>query len=170
MKCPGGGNILIQRQKGVLRTALSLGGLAFFVVGMPIVNQLAGCDKIGFEFWNNRKRGESQEWVTEGGILGGYTSGLEKLQAKVDVKTKQRDLEALDACGQLSNAYVWQALHGLAFDGHNRQQELVRKCLQHSKLCGMHGIDSEEELMAGRWDFFADEQMCAASTDAEGSE
>merc|ERR1712080_424093 len=50
------------------------------------------------------------------------------------------------------------------------QQELARKCLQHSKLCGMRGIGSEEELMAGRWNFFADERMCAASTDAEGSE
>jgi len=179
MQCPGGRNILIQRQKSGARSILAVGaGLVSFGWGFAIVNQLAGCDKIGFQFWQDHKLAEEQPLETQStlGVLFVH-SGLEALQeydGSLGAKVSDGDRDALEHCESLSGAYVWQALHG-AFEngGFARQQEFARKCLSHSQLCGsdsewdqkigrLEELGENSELKVSRLNPFAHQGMCAA--------
>lgn len=179
MQCPSGKNILIQRQKSTLRGAFSIGaGLMTWGLGTPLINQLAGCNKIGFEFWQNRKALAKQPLQTDAwfGLLFPH-SGLEKMQeeADKDLKSNEQDLEAIKHCSRLSDAYLWQAIRG-AFtlkSGHSRQQDFARKCLAHSQLCGgemdfdAEALDESAALNVARFNPFTHNDMC--STPKEGT-
>lgn len=171
MQCPSGRNILIQRQKSGLSNGFALAAGAFsFGTLFPVVSQLTGCDKVGFQFWKDRELAAEQPLQTES-LLGVMfvNSGLEKLHEKTDKKTPDSDLDALEHCEQLSSAYMWQALHG-AFAGgaFERQQDFARKCLSHSALCGKElewtddTLGDNATLNVDRLNPFAHESMCAA--------
>jgi len=174
MQCPNGKNILIQRQKTTFAAVSSVVAGAFTLgAGFPVMNQLNGCSKIGFEFWQNRELLQDQPVQTDSWkgtqIWVKHSSGLEKMQEMVDSKTSQTDLQALEHCERLSDAYLWQAVRG-AFSmtsAHNAQQDFARKCLAHSALCDLplelgETMNASVELNVARFNPFAHEDMCSA--------
>lgn len=176
MQCPSGRNILIQRQKSTGRAAFSLGaGVVSFGWGTAIVNQLAGCNKIGFEFWQNKELAHEQPLTTDAWFGMFPHAGLEKLREHTDAKTTEQDLDAIEHCEKLTDAYLWQAVRG-AFSlqsGHSKQQEFARKCLSHTELCGNDldwDVEQEDlsELKVARLNPFAHSSMCSAPK--EGTE
>jgi len=170
MQCPDGKNVLIQRQKSTAATVSSVVAGAFTLgVGFPVVNQLSGCSKIGFEFWQDRKLLEDQELQTDSWFGMLPNSGLEKMQKMVDLKTSDEDMQALKQCERLSDAYLWLAVRG-AFsmeNPDNAQQDFARACLAHSALCGPsvelgESMNTSSELKVARFNPFAHEEMCSA--------
>jgi len=173
MQCPDGRNILIQRQKsGKANVIGGVTGAFSFGWGMTAVTQLAGCSKIGFEFWQDRGLMEEQPLTTDAfmGLLWVH-SGLEKLKETTSDKNT-KDLQALEACNRLTDTYTWSALKGLgSFESsYTRQQRFARQCLAHSKLCGQKGLEEELELQTARFNPFSHESMCEAPPEKDEHE
>eukprot|EP00930_Biecheleria_cincta_P033895 TRINITY_DN23462_c0_g1_i1.p1 TRINITY_DN23462_c0_g1~~TRINITY_DN23462_c0_g1_i1.p1 ORF type:complete len:579 (-),score=99.98 TRINITY_DN23462_c0_g1_i1:7-1743(-) len=169
MQCPDGRNILVQRQKsGKANVVGGVAGALSFGWGMTAVTQLAGCSKIGFEFWEDRTLSDKQPLRTVAfmGVLW-VRSGLEKLKEATGLNDHD-DLKALEACDRLTDTYAWSALRGaLSGESSNTVQErYARDCLAHSKLCGPGGVDNAT-LQAGRWNPFTHESMCKSQPEKD---
>mmetsp|Transcript_63014 Transcript_63014/g.99588 ORF Transcript_63014/g.99588 Transcript_63014/m.99588 type:complete len:136 (-) Transcript_63014:48-455(-) len=131
---------------------------------MSAVTQLAGCNKIGFEFWKRKQLLEDQPFQTDS-VLGlmSVHSGLEKLKDQTD-RGNNADREAYKSCTQLIDTYTWSAFKGaLSLKSPSAvQEENARKCLRHSLLCGPDGLYKfGSQLKTARFSVFAHQDMCA---------
>jgi len=188
MQCPDGTNILIQRQKSGLVNAMSaIGGLFTFGFAAAAINQIAGCNAVGFEFWKDHALREEQGLKTTSGFgydkgyiktyaLGmvNVRGGLEELRTPVrqDVLDKKAamtpDETAVQACDKLKDTAGWTSMKAMwalegVWGGPDRQQKNAAECLAHSKLCGPTMLMAEADLQVTRFNPFTHEGMCAPS-------
>jgi len=177
MQCKDGRNVKIIRQRsGAGNLARINAGFwagvmtaGFGAIPAAVaVSQLATCSKVGFEFWYENEPLRNQPLKNDAflGVLFVH-SGLEKLEEVVNAKSPPSDKEALEACKQLGDAYLWHQLATIGSNGTvlERQALLARTCLGHTSLCGVGELDDDVQydptLQVDRLGPFAERMKCA---------